>query len=107
MAITPSSEWTVENVLNTLQHKADAGKEPAMEVFLKSSLPAERLTNVYTDIVSGVEPGHAVVGNLRRMARSFSVKGDMSALSQIAHHSDVEAVLPSEIDDIYPKPVLE
>ena len=106
MADQTSKEWTVEAVLHQLERRAAAGKNPAMQVFLKESIPARSLQSTYEQIVNSAPPGKGPeVGKLRSLARSFVVKGRIDELKRIAHHPDVSAILPSEIADIFPKPM--
>lgn len=100
-----SEKWTVESVLHQLEDRAAAGSNPAMQVFLKESIPASDVKSAYEQIVNSVPPGNGPeVGKLRSMARSFVVKAGMEELKRIAHHPDVGAILPSEISDVFPKP---
>lgn len=101
-----SPEWTTERTLENLRRQASAGLTPSAQVFVHETVPPSDLEAKVKDIVerSGLE-GAVKVGPLHRLARSFSIEGSVDSIERIARSSDVKAVLPSRIDDIYPAPV--
>lgn len=46
-----------------------------------------------------------VIGHVFRLAKSVSVRGDADTIAELMKESNVKAVLPSPVSDIYPKPM--
>lgn len=107
---TPSSEWTVPEVLARLRAKAGDGNPVSAQVFLHDDTPAENVPHVAEEIVKAAKKtvGKAAageVGKVHRLAKSFSVRADVDTLAAVANMPKVKTVLPSEISDIFPRPV--
>lgn len=104
-----SSEWTVKEVLDKLRTQTKPGAAAKLHVFLKDGVAPDRLETVARDMLSAakVKTGavEAALGSIHRLARSFSVEADLPTLEALASNKDVRAILPSEVEDVYPKPV--
>ena len=104
-----SSEWSAENVRRMLKSKAVGGKVAA-QVFFQDGVSGDRLPDAARQAISEAaarvgNAGQVEVGKVHRIAKSVSVKGDPDVIAELANAPGVKTVLPSEIDDIYPKPV--
>src|SRR5947209_12319725 len=106
---SPSKEWSLESVRKKLASSASPGVGATAQVFLHESVPVGALSEVLKQMVSAAEKkiGRAAsvrVGKVHPLAKSASVTGDPDVIAALASISQVKAVLPSVIDDIYPKP---
>jgi hypothetical protein len=97
----PSDDWTTPQVLKRLREQAKSGEPVSMQVFLRDDVSADALGETAASLVGSVD---AKLGKVHRLAKSFSVRGSPEALEQIARSSAVKSILPSEIEDIHPKP---
>ena len=111
MTEASAPEWTTEKVLETLRRQAPPGQSASAQVFLHENVAAEEVMGKAQQIV-GQATGQATgtarsaeIGKVHRMAKSFSVTAVPDVIAEIAKSDDVKAILPSKIDDIYPKPV--
>lgn len=80
-------------------------------VFLQDDVDRKTLDDTVADIVDEAisESGRTTceqpaIGKISRLAKSFSLTASPAIFSAIAERSEVKSILPSEIDDIYPKP---
>jgi len=106
----PSAEWTARNVLDQLRAKAPKGRPVAAHVFLYDDTPADRLPDLAKTIVEAAKKqvgrsAAAEVGKVHPLARSFSVTADVDTLAALSKMPNVKAILPSEVDDILPRPI--
>ena len=97
----PTDDWTTPQVLKRLRERVKSGEQVSAQVFLRDDVTADALSET---VASLVESADAKLGKVHRLAKSFSVRGSPEALEQIARSSAVKSILPSEIEDIYPKP---
>lgn len=105
MSIPPSREWSVEGVLQRLRNSVP-GQKASIQVFLRDGVEASEVQKKSRDIVDSADPIHsAKMGRVRSFSKSFSIEGEVEILERIAHHPDVKSILPSEAEDIFPKPV--
>ncbi|MEA2760167.1 MAG: hypothetical protein QOH65_2780 [Methylobacteriaceae bacterium] len=105
-----SKEWSPESIREKLKRSASPGVGASAQVFLHESVPAGSLSEVLTRMVSAAEKkigrsASVQVGKLHPLAKSASVTGDPDVIAAMASDSQVKAILPSVIDDIYPKPL--
>lgn len=97
-------------VLKQLRAQAAAGRPVAAQIFLNDDAPTESLPELAQQIVQGAmkEVGkHAVadVRKIHRLAKSFSVVADVDTLAAVAGNPGVKTILPSEVGDVFPRPV--
>ena len=105
MSNDSSRDWTVEGVLQKLRSSA-AGKKARIQVFLRDGVASSKIQETSEKIVNSVDPVHLTkMGRVRSLSKSFSIEGEVDVLERIAHHPDVKAILPSEVEDICPKPI--
>jgi hypothetical protein len=105
MSNISSRDWTVEGVLQKLRRTAP-GKKASIQVFLRDGVASSKVQKTSEKIVNSVDPIHSSkMGRVRSLSKSFSIEGEVDVLERIAHHPDVKAILPSQVEDIYPKPI--
>ena len=105
-----SPQWTIGNVLKELRAKAKPGEGVSAQVFLKDHVADDQVAAVVEDIIAAVKKhaktqGRVELGKIHRMAKSFSITADPDTVAAIAQSPAVKTILPSQIEDIYPKPV--
>lgn len=104
--VNSSSQWTTAQTLEDLRRQASAGLTPSAQVFVHESVSPADFESKVKELIDGSGLTEIVtIGSLHRLARSFSVQGSVDSIERIASSSDVQAVLPSQIEDIYPTPV--
>lgn len=104
------NEWGFESVKAQLQKKAAANGAASAQVFFQDRVGADDLGPAITQAIRNVTlrrspQSDITVGRINRLSKSVAVKGDVDTIADLLHEQNVKAVLPSEIDDIYPKPV--
>ncbi len=109
-ADTPSSEWSTPEVLARLRAQAGEGRPVTAQVFLHDDTPAENLPHVAKQIIEAAKKKigkHAAadLGKVHRLAKSFSLVADVDTLAAVANMPEVKTILPSDIPDIFPRPV--
>jgi hypothetical protein len=105
----PTSDWTKLEVLKGLREKAGPGGTVRALVFLAEDGDGD-LVKVIQRLVETAqskagERTAAAIGKVHRLAKSFSIETTPEVLAALAEQPGVRSILPSEIDDIYPKPV--
>ena len=105
-----SPQWTAENVLAKLRAAAKPGQGVSAQVFLKDDVADDQVAAVVQDIIAAVkkqggQKGPVELGKVHRMAKSFSITAHPDVMAAIANAPEVKTILPSEVEDIYPKPV--
>jgi hypothetical protein len=111
MADDPSPDWSKASVVARLRERAGPGEAVRAQVFLHDSVAADDLIGTVENLVQTAKQQaslgkHPVeVGKIHRLAKSFSIKADPDFVATLAALPAVKSILPSEIDDIYPKPV--
>lgn len=108
-----SSRWEMENVIETLRQQSNVDQPPTAQVFLDESVEVD--TKSFPDLAQqildtasaklGKSVGIKKIGKLHLLAKSFSVTADPDVFAEISKSPSVKSILPSEISDIYPKPV--
>jgi hypothetical protein len=99
-----------EGLRRQLRQKAAPGEGVAAQVFFDGSVPPDRLAETANAAMqqaaarTGRKPSLRI-GKVHPLANSVSVRGDPDLIADLMEHNQVTSVLPSEIDDIYPKPV--
>lgn len=106
----PSSEWSTREVLARLRAKVGEGKPVSAQVFLEDDTPADAIHDVAKRIVDHAKKkvganAAAEVGKVHQLAKSFAVTADIDTLAAVANASGVKTILPSEVEDILPRPV--
>ncbi len=108
-----SAEWKIANVIEVLRKQARPNQPPTAQIFLDDSVEIDRVSmeelvqKIVEDAVLGLR-GPMIgpqLGKLRYLAKSFSVTADPDVIAEIAKSPSVRSILPSKIDDIYPKPL--
>jgi hypothetical protein len=105
-----SSEWSGKDLLEVLKANG-AGGQASANVFFDDSVSADQLAVAAQQAIEqagnqlGLSSPDATVGHVRRLAKSVSIKGDPALIAGLSKVANVKAILPSEIPDIYPKPV--
>jgi hypothetical protein len=108
----PSAEWTKKEVLKNLRESVGSGETVRAQVFLMDHMDGD-LQKTVKDLVEtakdqvGKSGATAEVGKIHKLAKSFSIEAAPDLLAALADQPGVKTVLPSEIADIYPKPVKE
>lgn len=101
-----SPQWTKARTLESLRDQARSGRTPSAQVFVDESVPPGDLDAKVKELVEGSGLAEIVkIGPIHRLARSFSVEGSVDSIERIASSGAVKAVLPSQVDDIYPKAI--
>jgi hypothetical protein len=105
-----SREWSAESIRKMLKEKASPTEGVAANVFFHESVPSAQLAEVAQQAIeqAAKRVGRAArvkVGKVHQLAKSVSVKGDPDIIAELQNVAGVKSILPSEIDDIYPKPV--
>jgi hypothetical protein len=103
MADKQNQGWSKETVLEDLAKSSRL--RPRLHVFLEDG-PADDMARLPEEIVSSADPAKSsTLGGIRKLARSFWVEGDLETLRRIAKDKHVKAILPAEVEDIFPRPV--
>ena len=102
--------WSTKKVLKQLRDNADPGTPVSVQIFLNESIPsAELKTHVSRIVADAQESVHtgapAKIGKVHGIAKSFGLKASPEIIEAIALSPSVKNILPSEIDNIYPKPM--
>jgi hypothetical protein len=111
MANESSPDWSTASVVARLRASAAPGKPVRAQVFLHDDVAADDLAAAVQNLVTtaeqkaGAQKTPVEVGKIHGLAKSFSITADPDVVAAIAEMPAVKAILPSEIDDIYPKPV--
>ncbi len=106
-----SPEWSKEAVIRQLRRKAADGRSVRAQVFLKDDVSSGQLRDVVEQNVEdaksqvGQSGTSATVGKIHNLAKSFSIDATPDVVEAIAAMPSVKSILPSEISDIYPRPV--
>jgi hypothetical protein len=106
-----ASQWDADSVGKMLAQKAaSSGGKVSANVFFDDSVPADELPQVAKRAIetAATRVGKAAkveIGPVHRLAKSVSVSGDPAVIAELGRLENVKTVLPSEVDDIYPKPV--
>jgi hypothetical protein len=109
-AIEPSENWKPEAVLDQLREQAQASGTATAQVFLSPAEAgadiAETARTLVSDAAAGRERGSKApsIGRVSTLAKSFSLTADPALFAVLARHPKIKAILPSTIEDIYPKP---
>lgn len=103
-----SPEWSSESVNRQLKNNSRGGSASA-NVFFDQSIPAEKLSEAATAAIKETaqrigKPASVSVGRVHKLAKSVSVSGDPEIIAELQSVGPVKAVLPSEVEDILPKP---
>ena len=107
---TSSSEWSMPEVLARLRAKVGKGEPVEVQVFLHDDTPSDSLPDLAKQIVESAKKkvgakAAAEVGKVHQLAKSFSLKADVDTLAALSKAANVKTILPSEVDDILPRPV--
>jgi hypothetical protein len=105
------SEWSPEQIRKMLELGAAAAGSVSANVFFKDAVSADELSAAADDAIKqaakrlGRAAPDATVGRVHRLAKSVSVRGDPELIAELSNADTVKTILPSKIEDIYPKPV--
>jgi hypothetical protein len=111
MAPRPSGQWTSAAVLKQLRKAAERGEAVSAQVFLNDDVSDENLPEVVERLVTkadrkaGKAGAPAKVGKIHRLAKSFSLEADPDVIAAVAEMQAVKTILPSQISDVFPRPV--
>jgi hypothetical protein len=102
-----SSQWTKKQVLKRLRMKARAGRSVSAHVFLRDDVDdvSAAVEGIVSKARKAAGEAFVKVGKVHQLAKSFSIQADPEAVAAIADQPNVKGILPSEVDDVYPKPV--
>jgi hypothetical protein len=107
----PSSEWDKKTVIERLRAQSKGSKPVAAQVFLAGDKATGNLSELAQELVKAAasktagKPKPAAVGRVSDLAKSFSLTAHPDVFAALAKNPAVKSILPSEIEDIYPKPV--
>ena len=106
-----STIWDKDNVLRLLRLQTATDGRVAAQIFLKDlGDGSEPLTETASRLVRQAETAASdksvsSIGRVSALAKSFSLTATPEVFSALAANSQVKTILPSAIDDVYPKPV--
>ena len=105
-----SPEWSKRNVIRQLREMSPGGGAVRAQVFLDDKVGIGDLRQVIDGIVKDAtfqvgDTRPVTVGKIHNLAKSFSITASPDVCERIAAMPAVKSILPSEISDIYPKPV--
>jgi len=109
--VTPSENWEMDTVIDELRARAKRGEAVAAQVFLHGTQAGDDLGEFAQKLVGAASAVHggkahkASIGRVSNLAKSFSLRADPEVFVRLAKEPSVKAILPSQIDDVYPKPV--
>ncbi|MFN3685323.1 hypothetical protein [Salinarimonas sp.] len=112
MGRDPTS-WDPPAVIAALRRQAQTSPDGtvSVQVFLTQAVAPDAVADCARHIVGGAcdaigaREGRAQVGRVSRIARSFTLQAAPSLIERVIGDERVSAVLPSQIDDIRPKPI--
>lgn len=104
----PSKKWGA--VRRQLRRRTDGLGDVSAQIFFDDSIPADRLVEEARAAVNTASKriratGIVSFGKVHKLAKSVAVRGDPEVIAALEGLDAVKAVLPSEIDDIFPRPV--
>jgi len=111
MAPETSDNWKPEAVLAELRKQAQGSGTAAAQVFLVGSETGTDIADTVHSAVrdaardAGSQSSPPSIGRISTLAKSFSLVAEPAVFSALARHPKVKSILPSAIEDIYPKPV--
>jgi hypothetical protein len=106
-----SSEWSAHDIRKKLELGAAGTGRVSANVFFRDTVSADQLSAAAHDAIEqaakrlGCSAPDVSVGRVHRLAKSVSVNGDPALIAELSNAGTVKTILPSEINDIYPKPV--
>jgi len=100
----------IDQILAKLRMQAGKGGQVSAHVFLRDDTPASNLPEVAQKIINAAKQkvgktASAELGKVHQFAKSFSLRADLDTLSAVANMPAVKTILPSEVTDIFPRPV--
>jgi hypothetical protein len=107
----PSSEWSAKRIRAMLKKQAASSKGGvAANVFFDGSVPGDQLADRAKEAIDQAarrikSSAKVEVGKVHQLAKSVAVSGDPDVIAELSNLDSVKSILPSEIGDIYPKPV--
>jgi hypothetical protein len=100
-------DWSLDAVLERLRSQVGPDGRVRAHVFLDRSMPAdmnqaaERLVRqAVGDSTELIE-----VENIRSLARSFAITATTDVIGTLGRLPGVRAILPAQVEDVYPRPV--
>jgi hypothetical protein len=105
-----ASDWDIKPVLERLRSEASVSGSAAAQVFLKGDAAGVNLTETVQGLVdtakakAGSRKTRATIGMISPLSKSFSLTATPEIFETLARSSAVKAILPSSVDDIFPKP---
>jgi hypothetical protein len=107
--IRSSEEWSTDKVRDALKKAAAESGQASANIFFEPSVSAEQLPEAARTAIdkASAKTGTSkpTIERIHRLSRSVSVRGDPDTIAEMARAENVKAILPSEIDDIYPRPI--
>lgn len=107
----PSENWKMESVIEKLRAQARETGAVAAQVFLHGPDAGGDLRETARKLVNAASRADraklraASIGRVSDLAKSFSLTADPEVFARLAEEPSVKAILPSQIDEVYPKPV--
>lgn len=106
----PPPDWSRRGVRKQLKEQAKETGAVAAQVFFRDSISADRLSDTARTLIDAAAKRlgrrqAVAVGKVHSLAKSVSVKGDPEVIAELGKAAEVRTVLPSSVDDVYPKPL--
>lgn len=108
--VPASPEWSPARIREMLKKQASPDDGVAANVFFHASVPSAQLADLAKTAIDQAarrlkSSGTVEIGKIHQLAKSVSVKGDPDVIAEMLNQENVKSILPSQIEDIYPKPV--
>jgi len=103
-----SKQWQIDTVIDQLRAQSGGNKPVAAQVFLHGDDKPVNLVQKVRDLVDAAcksaNAGSASIGRVSDLAKSFSLTANPDIFAILAKHPAVKAILPEQIEDVFPRP---
>jgi hypothetical protein len=102
--------WNIDSVLRTLRREAQRDGNASAQVFLQDAVDSDELEATIQALLGeatklGGDPAtRPTVEKISVLSKSFALMAPPSIFAALADLPEVKSILPSALDDIYPKP---
>lgn len=104
-----ANQWSPEGLRKALKKEAASTGTATANVFFQELISPDQLSGAAQQAIeqASVKTGRAKpeISRVHKLAKSVSVKGDPDTIAEMANAPGVKTILPSQVEDIYPKPV--
>src|SRR4051794_34491152 len=104
----PSKDWQIDTVVKQLRSQAGASDRVAAQGFLHEDQVSGDLSSTASKLVSEAsteaDVKGASIGRVSTLAQSFSLIANPDVFAALAKHAAVKAILPEQIEDVFPRP---